>query len=254
MPTSPSIASNPFDSDSPPSSSHNSIGNGTTTTTKPSSHSSSSSSSSSSTSVFASAVASPLPSPAVSHASRPSFSSSSASSSRSTPTASAVVSAASVPPPTSAATTITGTGSNTTETAANSSNNHYPLNREASSTPTGFTGSTVGSISRRNRRSLAAIAREKTTSALASFRASAPTGGLSRHTYKQSQLGTTEGFHALTPPTSDEYSSTEQLSTTPELPVDPSPHKMHQTSSRLLRMTEDDRPFTKVCTPDIRSC
>jgi hypothetical protein len=24
------------------------------------------------------------------------------------------------------------------------------------------------------------------------------------------------------------------------------PSKMHQTSSRLLRMTEDDRPFTKV--------
>lgn len=27
----------------------------------------------------------------------------------------------------------------------------------------------------------------------------------------------------------------------------PSPNKMHQTSSRLLRMTDDDRPFTRVC-------
>jgi hypothetical protein len=25
-------------------------------------------------------------------------------------------------------------------------------------------------------------------------------------------------------------------------------NKMHQTSSRLLRMTDDDRPFTRVCT------
>jgi hypothetical protein len=32
----------------------------------------------------------------------------------------------------------------------------------------------------------------------------------------------------------------------PDLAVDLSPAKMHQTSSRLLRMTEDDRPFTKV--------
>lgn len=47
-------------------------------------------------------------------------------------------------------------------------------------------------------------------------------------------------------PPSQPYSETD-----PSLPapirVAPSDKKMHQTSSRLLRMTDDDRPFTRVC-------
>ncbi|KAJ5172709.1 hypothetical protein N7492_005302 [Penicillium capsulatum] len=142
--------------------------------------------------------------------------------------------------------------------------------------PSAFTGSVVGSISRRNRRSLAALA-QKTSSAFASLstisqptpelRSSASSGSLSKHIRSSS-------VSPLTPPSSD-GDINEQLSTTsrpvspavavttpalkrrltlqriPTPPQDPRPAskaalaKMHQTSSRLLRMTEDERPFTK---------
>ncbi|KAE8357369.1 regulator of G protein signaling domain-containing protein [Aspergillus caelatus] len=154
---------------------------------------------------------------------------------------------------------------------------------------TGFTGSVIGSISRRNRRSFAALAREKTSNAFANLsaiggttnatlRSSASSGSLSKHSRKPSQVSVSEaaGASPLTPPLSDSSTSSEQLSNTPiESPFNPIspavaeqverrrqtlqhvpslvgqqaqaviPSKMHQTSSRLLRMTEDDRPFTK---------
>ncbi|KAK1138298.1 AMSH/STAMBP protein ubiquitin specific-protease [Aspergillus melleus] len=156
------------------------------------------------------------------------------------------------------------------------------------STP-GFTGSVIGSISRRSRRSFAALAREKTSSAFANLssiggttayplRPSASSGSLSKHTRKPSQVSISEaaGISALTPPPSDgsagsdsspapiepltnPFTAAEPLdrrrqtlphapSTVPQLSQSGSavpPSKMHQTSSRLLRMTEDDRPFTK---------
>lgn len=145
--------------------------------------------------------------------------------------------------------------------------------------PSTFTRSVVGSISRRNRRSFAILA-QKTSSAFASLstisqpsstglRSSTSSGSLSRHT----KLSTAT---PLTPPLSDKDIN-EQLpdfsrpgspavaDPTPALkrrltiqriptpPQEPRPaskasplSKMHQTSSRLLRMTEDERPFTKV--------
>lgn len=155
----------------------------------------------------------------------------------------------------------------------------------------GFTGSVIGSISRRNRRSFAALAREKTSSAIANLssiggttayplRSSASSGSLSKHSRKPSQVSISEaaGISPLTPPPSDGSAGSEQSSPAPIEPATnpftaaehlerrrqtlqhvPSsvpqlsqagpavpPSKMHQTSSRLLRMTEDDRPFTKV--------
>ncbi|KAL4871800.1 developmental regulator flbA [Aspergillus spectabilis] len=158
------------------------------------------------------------------------------------------------------------------------------------STPS-FTGSVIGSISRRNRRSFAALAREKTSSALANLssigstanyplRQSASSGSLKKHSRKVSQLSVSEvpGNTPLSPPLSDGSAASEQSSPAliepispvteqpespisrrrqtiqlvppiseqrPDLAVDLFPAKMHQTSSRLLRMTEDDRPFTK---------
>ncbi|KAJ5974135.1 hypothetical protein N7481_011345 [Penicillium waksmanii] len=149
-----------------------------------------------------------------------------------------------------------------------------------SNPPTTFSGSVVGSISRRNRRSFAAIA-QRTSSAFASLstigtptigtttlRSSASNSSLAKQTRPASTT-------PLTPPFSDEdtYDQLSGLSRsgspepqtiqkrrltlqrvpTPPLesrPVHPglapaAPPKMHQTSSRLLRMTEDERPFTK---------
>ncbi|KAE8146216.1 RGS-domain-containing protein [Aspergillus avenaceus] len=162
-----------------------------------------------------------------------------------------------------------------------------PTTRTSTSNNTGFAGSVIGSISRRNRRSLAALAREKTSNALAnlssiggttnSLRSSPSSGSLSKHSRKPSQVSISDALGAspLTPPLSDGSTSSEQLSTAPNesstnsispvvaeqfekrrqtLQHVPSlagqsalaiPSKMHQTSSRLLRMTEDDRPFTK---------
>ncbi|KAL5336219.1 developmental regulator flbA [Aspergillus crustosus] len=164
-----------------------------------------------------------------------------------------------------------------------------PATSSPSATPS-FTGSVIGSISRRNRRSFAALAREKTSSALANFssigsasyplRQSASSGSLKKHSRKTSHLSVSEGpgITPLSPPLSDGSAASEQLSPAliepispvtelPETPisrrrqtiqlvppiseqssdiaVDLFPAKMHQTSSRLLRMTEDDRPFTK---------
>jgi hypothetical protein len=51
------------------------------------------------------------------------------------------------------------------------------------------------------------------------------------------------GPHSLTPP-SQRYSETDP-NTLPPLKLPATDSKMHQTSSRLLRMTDDDRPFTK---------
>ncbi|KAL4777857.1 developmental regulator flbA [Aspergillus nidulans var. acristatus] len=156
----------------------------------------------------------------------------------------------------------------------------------ATTTTPSFTGSVIGSISRRNRRSFAALAREKTSSALAnlssigsttnsSLRQSASSGSLQKHSRKASQLsvGEISGFAPLPLPLSDGSGSSEQSSSAPFEPLSSlteqpspaperrrqtiqlvppisenrpvSPAKMHQTSSRLLRMTEDDRPFTK---------
>ncbi|KAB8235310.1 hypothetical protein ETB97_010527 [Aspergillus alliaceus] len=165
-----------------------------------------------------------------------------------------------------------------------------PTTRTATFTSTtSFTGSVIGSISRRNRRSFAALAREKTSNALANLsaiggtanatlRSSASSGSLSKHSRKPSQVSVSEasGVSPLTPPLSDSSTSSEQLSNAPiessANPFSPAvaeqverrrqtlqhvpslvgqqtqaiiPSKMHQTSSRLLRMTEDDRPFTK---------
>ncbi|KAL3488685.1 regulator of G protein signaling domain-containing protein [Aspergillus germanicus] len=160
----------------------------------------------------------------------------------------------------------------------------------ATSTPS-FTGSVIGSISRRNRRSFAALAREKTSSALANLsaigstanyplRQSASSGSLQKHSRKTSQLsvGEVPGFTPLSPSLLDGSGASEQsgpasfdsisavteqsktaierrrqtiqlvppiVEQRPTSAGSPSPAKMHQTSSRLLRMTEDDRPFTK---------
>ncbi|KAI9934737.1 hypothetical protein ASPWEDRAFT_652960 [Aspergillus wentii DTO 134E9] len=172
-----------------------------------------------------------------------------------------------------------------------------PTTATTSANPPNPLGSVIGSISRRNRRSFAALAREKTSSAIASLssiggpttyglRSSASSGSLSKHSRKASQLSASEPtttLSPLTPPLSDGSTSSEQLSPAPvdfpprssspavadcqqpslvdrrrstlqripSLPEQQSdagsaiPPKMHQTSSRLLRMTEDDRPFTK---------
>lgn len=136
--------------------------------------------------------------------------------------------------------------------------------------------SNTGSISKGNRRSLAGFALEKTSNVFANLttslatistpalRTSSSTGSLSRQSHKYSQVG-----GASLP--ADRELSNEEL---PALPLIKAPssglsrrgtvrlipqeslnldntaasraNKMHQTSSRLLRMTEDDRPFTKV--------
>ncbi|KAJ5671204.1 hypothetical protein N7507_000331 [Penicillium longicatenatum] len=143
---------------------------------------------------------------------------------------------------------------------------------------TTFTGSVVGSISRRNRRSFAALA-SKTSSAFASLstinqntplRSSPSASSLSRLSRLPSAT-----VNPLTPPLSDgdpnplldlarsespaladlnpshkRRLTLQRIPTPPQetrhFPATvPAPSKMHQTSSRLLRMTEDERPFTK---------
>ncbi|KAJ5914368.1 hypothetical protein N7504_003251 [Penicillium tannophilum] len=144
---------------------------------------------------------------------------------------------------------------------------------------TTFTGSVVGSISRRNRRSFAALA-SKTSSAFASLstinqttplRSSPSASSLSRLSRLPSAT-----VNPSTPPLSDGDSnplldlarsespaladlnpSHKRRLTLQRIPTPPqevrhfsatvptAPPKMHQTSSRLLRMTEDERPFTK---------
>lgn len=174
----------------------------------------------------------------------------------------------------------TTTTTNTTNTTT--TNPSSPPTTDPPATSTTFSGSVVGSISRRNRRSFAALA-QKTTSALASLstistisqpptyntpstlRSSNSSGSLSKLTRSSTST-------PLTPPldgdpyeqlpasrsVSPEPSSHRRRLTLQRAPTPPhdsrlpsgaapiAPAKMHQTSSRLLRMTEDERPFTKV--------
>lgn len=261
-------------------------------TSPPSSHThqpSSSSSSTSSASTFTSAAAiqapentttttttttTTEPTEPASRDSRPSSQSSTASS-LSTPTASVTVPPQSASPTSSTAdtasvtTTATNNTPNTSADSGSTNNDYftYPYNRDSTSTPLGFSGSVVGSVSRRNRRSLAAFAREKTSSALASLSAigttnnstlhsSTSSGSLSKYSHKPCQLSSAS--ESISPFSDGSSTSPDQLSPAPgdfpagssaptaQLDGGPS-QKMHQTSSRLLRMTEDDRPFTKVC-------
>lgn len=137
--------------------------------------------------------------------------------------------------------------------------------------------SLVGSISRRNRRSLAAWAQKRSSafanlsiSQTSTLRPSGSSGSLSKPSK-------TAVASPLTPPLldGDAADSSElprpdspaladlnlshqrrltlqriptppQETLVPSSSAEPIP-KMHQTSSRLLRMTEDERPFTKVC-------
>ena len=137
--------------------------------------------------------------------------------------------------------------------------------------------STTGSISRGNRRSIAGLALEKTSNVIANLttswstisppglRTSSSTGSLSRQSHRYSQVGgaslsadrelSSEKLSAL-PLTKVPSSGPTRRGTVRLLPQEQDSlensaasraNKMHQTSSRLLRMTEDDRPFTKVC-------
>ncbi|KAL1969938.1 hypothetical protein VTN77DRAFT_7448 [Rasamsonia byssochlamydoides] len=139
----------------------------------------------------------------------------------------------------------------------------------------------TGSVSRSSRRSLAVIALEKTSNAIASLtsftslgsapasslRSSVSSGSLSKHSHKYSQLGTpaSPSVWVDQAPQSEEPGEPSnnlylKRRNTIQVPrsgaSSPTPlsdaaafsraaNKMHQTSSRLLRMTEDDRPFTK---------
>lgn len=157
-----------------------------------------------------------------------------------------------------------------------SPSNHPPAT-DPSALPSSSPGSVVGSVSRRNRRSFAALA-HRTSSAFASLSTIAtPTTNLRTSISSNSLPGQSQPVttNALTPPLSDEDTSeqlpdlwrpyspettfhkrrlTLQRASTP--PQEPRPvqsgaapsalSKMHQTSSKLLRMTEDERPFTKV--------
>jgi hypothetical protein len=144
---------------------------------------------------------------------------------------------------------------------------------------------------------LAALAREKTSSAIASFgsdqqlrtRLSAnnlarqstyepyeqaarrPSANQDREESSESRPELNRGFSGVssasdstrspesqrlsqalldTNPPSRSYESSDSNTPTPTT-VAPSGayNKMHQTSSRLLRMTDDERPFTRVCNP-----
>jgi GTPase-activating protein SST2 len=120
------------------------------------------------------------------------------------------------------------------------------------------------------RRSLAGIALEKTSSVLATLtslgnqplRPSLSHGSLSKQSHKYAQIGVDQ--HDSRSPSSHPSEerplgrrNTVRLvpQDTPKLdqPADSRLNKMHQTSSRLLRMTEDERPFTKVRLGLVRS-
>lgn len=68
----------------------------------------------------------------------------------------------------------------------------------------------------------------------------------SAHSSSYHKLPSSQSSPALEPIFSQPYTETDRSQPPPVLlpKVD---NKMHQTSSRLLRMTDDDRPFTKVC-------
>lgn len=110
-----------------------------------------------------------------------------------------------------------------------------------------------GSISR-NRRSLVALA-QKTSTALATLsgttlRSSPSYGTLSRKLPTPPSEQLTDSLRPTSPALDNPNSLKRRLTLQriPTLSPNPSldPPKMHQTSSRLLRMTEDERPFTKV--------
>ena len=217
------------------------------------------------------------------------------------PTVSSVVAPPHLPPPATDNLSVSPSAvpfdTSPTPTPIPINTSHSHSNSTATTAP--FSGSLVGSISRRPRRSLATLA-HKTSSAFASFsgfggstssslRSVPSSGSLSKHSRQVSQLSSGEVGNCatpLTPPLSDRSASSEQLtlpapiglssnsdsslsehpstiagkrsnpalSISEESPVDQNPNdpagpfrKMHQTSSRLLRMTENDRrPYTKV--------
>ena len=123
----------------------------------------------------------------------------------------------------------------------------------------------------KSRRSLASLARERTSNALANFaslgtsstpslRSATSIGSLS----KQSTNPSSHRTHLIRSPTSPELQTTIQSRRTSGVPLLPSQEprnstttlssmpnpdrkdgKMHQTSSKTLRMTDDERPFTR---------
>jgi len=78
------------------------------------------------------------------------------------------------------------------------------------------------------------------THTLASTSSHSRTESLSSGTARRQSLFETN-------PPSQVYSNTASSTPAP-IPPQGNYNKMHQTSSRLLRMTTDDRPFTRVCT------
>lgn len=114
--------------------------------------------------------------------------------------------------------------------------------------------------------SLAAAALDRTHSAIASIsepviRSRQSSSTLARLSLTPSSLQTRDEPASPDRPTALKYPSSQSLSSTQgdskqsssassalHSPVSESspPSKMHQTSSRLLRMTDDDRPFTRV--------
>ncbi|KAJ5907632.1 hypothetical protein N7495_000314 [Penicillium taxi] len=146
-----------------------------------------------------------------------------------------------------------------------------PTNQPSPFNSSTFTRSVVGSISRRNRRSLATFA-HKTTSALAglsigqpsSLRASPFATSLYKHSPLTPPLLDSDSCEPLSDfscPISPDFADTLTIQNRRSFlqrPITPPQEyrsvpsgtaqlapKMHQTSSRLLRMTEDERPFTK---------
>ncbi|KAL5348355.1 hypothetical protein ACLOAV_006837 [Pseudogymnoascus australis] len=123
--------------------------------------------------------------------------------------------------------------------------------------------------SRTNLLTFAALARDKTTSAIANFsdpvtraqvsrknshnrrtekspeRKSDPSRSISPPS-KEAQSTTPRSGLQDTEPPSQSYEDTDANTPTPRKVGAPEQSTMHQTSSRLLRMTDDDRPFTRV--------
>ncbi|OKL57349.1 Developmental regulator flbA [Talaromyces atroroseus] len=142
----------------------------------------------------------------------------------------------------------------------------HPSSSDDPPPPTAARFATLGPFTKGTapRRSLAGIALEKTSNVLASFtslgsqslRPSLSHGSLSKQSHKYAQIGA--GASSLVEdhekPSPLEEKSLGRRNTVrlvpqeiPKLdqPADSRLNKMHQTSSRLLRMTEDERPFTK---------
>ncbi|ELR07510.1 hypothetical protein VC83_02109 [Pseudogymnoascus destructans] len=127
--------------------------------------------------------------------------------------------------------------------------------------------------SRTNLLTFAALARDKTTSAIATFsdpvtraqvsrknshnhrtdgdsdkspkRKSDPSRSITPQAKESQSITTPRSGLQDTEPPSQSYEDTDANTPTPMKVVAPERSTMHQTSSRLLRMTEDDRPFTR---------